>query len=216
MNIILLGPPGAGKGTQAKFLSENYNIVKIATGDMLRQAVESGTPLGMMAKQIMENGELVPDEIMIELVKERLKKPDAKNGFLLDGFPRTIPQAEALQNAGIRIDYVIEIVVPDDEIIQRLSGRRVHATSGRVYHIHHNPPREAHKDDLTGEPLIQREDDREETIKNRLSVYYKQTQPLLNYFINLAENDLNGPKVGRIDGLGSVSDIRERILKIFS
>ena len=181
MRIILLGSPGAGKGTQAKYICEKFRIPQIATGDMLRAAVEAKTELGQEAQKIMQKGELVPDAIMIGLVKERISQPDCKNGYLLDGFPRTIAQAEALINAGIDIDYVIEVFVADDEIIKRLTGRRVHLKSGRIYHELFHPPKVANKDDVTGEPLIQREDDKEETVRKRLEVYHQQTEPLKTY-----------------------------------
>lgn len=186
MRIILLGPPGSGKGTQAQYLCERYEIPKISTGDMLRQNVADNTPLGISAKQIMDAGQLVPDDIIINMVKERIQKPDCKNGFLFDGFPRTVKQAEALTNSNMNIDIVIEIDVSDDEIIQRLSGRRVHVGSGRVYHIIHQPPQTPDKDDITGEPLILRDDDKPDTIKKRLEIYRIQTHPITAYYMRLA------------------------------
>lgn len=187
MRIILLGAPGAGKGTQARFITEKFNIPQISTGDMLRAAVRAGTPLGLQAKEIMEQGKLVSDELIINLVKERIAEPDAKNGFLFDGFPRTIPQAEALCDAGIDIDYVVEIAVNDEEVIERISGRRVHESSGRVYHIKHNPPKVEGKDDVTGESLVQRKDDIEETVRKRLTEYHHSTEPLVSFYQNLAQ-----------------------------
>lgn len=213
MRIILLGPPGAGKGTQAKFICEKLHIKQISTGDMLRNAVNSGTPLGLAAKKIMDTGGLVPDDIMISLVKERIAQPDCKEGFLLDGFPRTIAQADSLRKDGVHIDQVLEIFVDDDEIVERLSGRRVHVPSGRVYHLEHNPPKHSGKDDLTGEPLIQREDDKEETIRNRLAVYHHQTKPLLDYYAKWAANEESAaPVYSRINGVGNMDEIRDRIL----
>lgn len=217
MRIILLGSPGAGKGTQAKYITDTFEIPRIATGDMLRAAVTAGTPLGLMAKEIMDQGRLVPDEIINELVIERLTSPDCQKGFLLDGFPRTIPQAQALLNAKIQIDHVIEISVPDEEIIERLSGRRVHLSSGRTYHKLHNPPKVADKDDVTGEPLVQRDDDREETIRNRLHVYHDQTKPLLQYFVDYSQrNKDHKPQVETIVGVGSVDAVRDRIKQILN
>lgn len=212
MRLMLLGCPGAGKGTQAKFLKEKYHIAQISTGDMLRVAINAGTPLGKQVKQIMDEGRLVSDDIMIQLVKERVKEPDCKNGFLLDGFPRTIPQAEALRENNIHLDYVIQVDVPDAELIKRLSGRRVHPASGRVYHVLYNPPRVDGKDDETGEPLIQRVDDHEETIRKRLAVYHQQTEPLVNYYIHAAkENSVDAPTYIKIDGTGPVEEVSERI-----
>src|SRR5437764_13574145 len=182
MRLILLGPPGAGKGTQASFIREHFRIAQISTGDMLRAAVKAGTPLGLAAKKVMEAGQLVSDDIIVGLVSERLQQPDCKRGYLFDGFPRTIPQADALKRAGVPIDYVLEIDVPDEEIIARMSGRRVHPASGRTYHVRFNPPKVAGKDDVTGEELIQRDDDKEETVKKRLSVYHEQTEVLVNYY----------------------------------
>jgi adenylate kinase len=212
MRIILLGCPGVGKGTQAKFICEKYNIPQIATGDMLRTAVKAGSKLGKTVKKIMQQGKLVPDEIIIALVKERINRPDCKNGFLLDGFPRTIPQAQAIKKAGIEIDYVIEIYVDDEEIVKRLTGRRVHLDSGRIYHIIYNPPKHEGKDDITNEPLIQREDDKEETVRKRLKVYHEQTEPLVNFYRNLSKHN-NSPIFIRIDGITSVEKVRKQIFK---
>lgn len=213
MRIVLLGGPGAGKGTQALRLMKQFHIPQISTGDMLRAAIASGTALGLNAKKIMDAGQLVSDEIMIELVKERLSCADCKQGFLLDGFPRTIPQADALQSAGIQLDYVIEIAVDDEEIVQRISGRRIHQNSGRVYHIHSNPPKQAGMDDETGEPLVLRDDDQEPIIRKRLTVYHEQTKPLIQYYQNLsAQHDKHAPKFCRISGTGDVDVIFKRIL----
>ncbi len=212
MKIMLLGAPGSGKGTQAQFICEKYQIPQISTGDMLRAAVKAGTPLGKQAKAIMDAGELVPDDIILNLIQERILQPDCEKGFLLDGFPRTIAQAEGLEKMGVTLDYVIEIDVPDEAIIQRLSGRRVHPGSGRVYHLLYNPPKEDCKDDLTGEPLIQRDDDREETVRKRLAVYHQQTAPLIEYYRQKAEKGI--VKFHSISGLGSVEEIRERIFSI--
>lgn len=209
MRLILLGPPGAGKGTQAKFITEKFHIPQISTGDMLRAAINAGSPLGNQVKKILEEGRLVSDDIMIQLVKDRIQQSDCQKGFLLDGFPRTIPQADALSQNHIHLDFVIEIKVPDAELIKRLSGRRVHLVSGRVYHLIYNPPLEEGKDDVTGEPLIHRPDDHEETIRNRLSVYHKQTEPLVKYYSQAAGNDV--PVYIKIDGMGPVEEIRERI-----
>ena len=214
MRLILLGGPGAGKGTQANFIKEKFGIPQISTGDMLRQAVKEGTELGKEAKKYMDAGQLVPDDVIIGLVKERIKEPDCEKGFLFDGFPRTIPQAEALKEAGIKIDYVVEIAVPDEEIIKRMSGRRVHLPSGRTYHIIYNPPKVEGKDDVTGEPLVQREDDKEETVRKRLEVYHAQTEPLVEFYKKWeASGDPNAPKYIRIDGVGTVEEIKERIFK---
>ena len=211
MKLILLGPPGAGKGTQANFIREHYGIPQISTGDMLRAAVKAGTPLGVEAKKVMDAGQLVSDDIIIGLVTERLKEPDCKRGYLFDGFPRTIPQAEALRKAGVPIDYVLEIDVADDEIIDRMGGRRVHPASGRSYHVKFNPPKVEGKDDATGEPLVQRDDDREETVRHRLEVYRKQTSPLVGYYRRLASSDEAGaPKYRKISGLGTVEEIKQR------
>ncbi len=214
MRLILLGGPGAGKGTQAKFITEKYGIPQISTGDMLRQAVKEGTQLGLEAKKYMDAGELVPDEVIIGLVKERIKEPDCQKGFLFDGFPRTIPQAEAMKEAGVPIDYVVEIAVPDEEIIKRMSGRRVHLPSGRTYHVIFNPPKVEGKDDVTGEPLVQREDDKEETVRKRLEIYHAQTEPLVDFYKKWQESgDSNAPKYVRIDGVGTVEEIRDRIFQ---
>ncbi len=214
MRIILLGAPGAGKGTQANFIKEKFNIPQISTGDMLRAAVKAGTPLGLAAKNIMDAGGLISDEIIINLVKERIKEADCKNGFLFDGFPRTIPQAEAMKDAGIPIDYVVEIDVADSEIIQRMSGRRVHPASGRTYHIVFNPPKVAGKDDVTGEDLVQRPDDTEETVIKRLNVYHAQTQPLVEYYSAWGKSGAAGaPKMIKVAGVGSVNDISVQIFK---
>ncbi|PID63527.1 MAG: adenylate kinase [Gammaproteobacteria bacterium] len=210
MRLILLGGPGAGKGTQAGYLTERYDIPQISTGDMLRAAVAAQTPLGIEAKKVMDSGNLVSDDIIIGLVKERIQQDDCKHGFLFDGFPRTITQADALKEAGVVIDAVVEIDVDHEEIVRRMSGRRIHEPSGRTYHIEYNPPKEAGKDDATGEALIQREDDQEATVRHRLSVYEEQTAPLKNYYHKFSES-LDGPAYVRVDGIGSVEDIRDRI-----
>lgn len=211
MRLILLGPPGAGKGTQANYIKDRFGIPQISTGDMLRAAVKAGTPLGLEAKKIMDAGGLVRDDIIIGLVKDRLKEPDCQKGYMFDGFPRTIPQAEAMKEAGVPIDYVLEIDVPDSEIIIRMSGRRVHTASGRTYHVKFNPPKVEGKDDATGEPLVQRDDDREETVRKRLEVYHDQTQALVDYYGKWAANGAAGaPKYRKIDGLGKVEEIRDR------
>ena len=208
MRLILLGAPGAGKGTQAKFICEKFGIPQISTGDMLRSAVKAGTPLGIAAKKVMDSGALVSDDIIIGLVKERLTQPDCKNGYLFDGFPRTTPQAEAMKEAGVAIDYALEIAVPDSAIVDRMSGRRVHLASGRVYHVTHNPPKVAGKDDVTGEDLIQRDDDKEATVKTRLKVYHDQTEVLLGYYADLAKTGaLGAPHYKRVDGVGNVDAI---------
>jgi len=213
MRLILLGPPGAGKGTQSTYLCKHYGIPQISTGDMLRAAVKAGTPLGLAAKKVMDTGALVSDDIIIGLVKERLKQPDCAKGYLFDGFPRTIPQAEAMKAAGVGLDYVLEIDVPDDEIILRMSGRRVHPASGRTYHVKFNPPKVQGKDDPTGEPLVQRDDDREETVKKRLEVYRAQTRPLVDYYGKwAASGDKRAPKYRRISGKGKVEDITREAL----
>jgi len=213
MRLILLGPPGAGKGTQANYIREAYGISQISTGDMLRAAVKAGTPLGIAAKKVMDSGALVSDEIIIGLVKERLKEPDCARGYLFDGFPRTLPQADAMKDAGVAIDYVLEIDVPDAAIIERMSGRRVHAASGRTYHIRYNPPKVPDRDDATGEPLIQRDDDREETVKKRLEVYHAQTEPLVAYYADwAASGEPRAPKYRKVDGMGSVETIRAAVL----
>lgn len=216
MRLILLGPPGAGKGTQAQFISEQYAVPQVSTGDMLRAAIKSGSELGLKVKDVMDSGALVSDELIIELVQERIQQADCTNGFLLDGFPRTIPQAQALKDAGVSIDFVIEISVDDEQIVSRLSGRRVHEGSGRVYHIEHNPPQKLGIDDMTGEPLIQREDDREETIRNRLSVYHSQTEPLVNFYKDLAQANQGTPVFSSIDGLGSLDDVQARVTSVLS
>ena len=214
MRLILLGPPGAGKGTQAAFITQKFGISQISTGDMLRAAVKAQTPLGMEAKKIMDAGGLVSDDIIIGLVKDRLKEPDCEQGYLFDGFPRTIPQADALKAAQIGLDYVVELEVPEESIIERMSGRRVHPASGRSYHVTFNPPKVADIDDITGEPLVQRDDDREETVKHRLSVYRDQTRPLVDYYESwAASGDTAAPAYRRISGLGSVDEIRDRILE---
>lgn len=210
MKIILLGPPGAGKGTQAQFICEHLRIPQISTGDMLRAAVIEGTALGQRVKQVMDSGALVSDEIIIELVRERIAKDDCANGFLFDGFPRTIPQAQALQAAGVDIDCVIEIRVPDEEIVKRMSGRRVHPASGRVYHVEFNPPNVPDVDDQSGEPLVQRDDDREETVRDRLAVYHKQTLPLVDHYQHLSRN--SALRYVQIDGLGEVKTVQQKIL----
>jgi len=217
MRLILLGPPGAGKGTQANFIREKFAIPQISTGDMLRAAVKAGTPLGIAAKKVMDAGQLVSDEIILGLVKERLKQADCAKGYLFDGFPRTIPQAEAMKAAAVAIDYVVEIDVPDDEIITRMSGRRVHPASGRTYHLKFNPPRVEGRDDATGEPLVQRDDDREETVRKRLEVYRAQTRPLVDYYGKwAASGDAKAPRYRRISGQGAVDQIRERTFAALS
>lgn len=214
MRLILIGPPGAGKGTQAAFIKEKFGIPQISTGDMLRAAVKAGTPLGLAAKEVMDKGQLVSDDIIIGLVKERLTQPDCANGFLFDGFPRTIPQAEALQAAGIPIDFVLEIAVPDEEIVTRMSGRRVDPVSGRTYHIKYNPPKVEGKDDITGDPLIQRDDDKEEVVLKRLSVYHAQTETLVKFYGDLAASgDASAPKYRSISGLGSIEEIKNRVFE---
>ncbi len=213
MRVILLGAPGAGKGTQAQFIKEQFNIPQISTGDMLRAAVKAGTPLGLEAKKVMDAGGLVSEDIILGLVKERISEDDCANGFLFDGFPRTIPQAQALVEQGVDIDFVVEIDVDDEEIIERLSGRRVHPSSGRVYHIKYNPPKEDDKDDETGEELVQRDDDKEETVRKRLEVYQSQTRPLVDFYQDLAKkDDAKAPRYVRVAGVGSVDDIRSRVL----
>jgi len=217
MRLILLGPPGAGKGTQATFICEKFGIPQISTGDMLRAAVKAGTPLGLQAKAVMDSGALVSDEIIIGLVKERIKQDDCANGFLFDGFPRTLPQADAMKAAQVHLDYVLEIDVPFDAIIERMSGRRVHMASGRTYHLSFNPPKVEGLDDVTGEALIQRVDDKEETVKNRLDVYSAQTKPLVEYYSNWANKGAeHAPKYRAISGLGSVEEIKERVFKALS
>ncbi len=211
MRLILLGAPGAGKGTQATFICQKYAIPQISTGDMLRAAVKAGTPLGVQAKKIMDSGGLVNDDLIINLVKERITQPDCASGFLFDGFPRTIPQADAMKAAGVKLDYVLEIDVPFDAIIERMSGRRSHAASGRTYHVKFNPPKVAGVDDISGEALIQREDDKEETVKKRLDVYSAQTRPLVDYYANWAKADpMQAPKYRAISGTGNVDEITAR------
>ena len=214
MRLILLGAPGAGKGTQANFICEKYNIPQISTGDMLRAAVKAGTPLGLEAKKVMDAGGLVSDDIILGLVKERIAEDDCANGFLFDGFPRTIPQAEALKEQGVPLDFVVEINVDDAEIIKRMSGRRVHLASGRTYHTIYNPPKVEGKDDVTGEDLIQREDDNEETVRKRLDVYHDQTKPLVDFYSNwAAKGEEAAPKYARVEGTGkSVDDNRDAVL----
>ncbi|MCC5809299.1 MAG: adenylate kinase [Ectothiorhodospiraceae bacterium] len=212
MRVILLGPPGAGKGTQAGYLCEDFGIPQISTGDMLRAAVKEGTPLGLEAEKVMKSGGLVSDDIILGLVKERIAKDDCRNGFLFDGFPRTIAQAEALKDQQINLDYIVELQVADEEIVSRMSGRRVHPGSGRVYHVQHNPPKLEGKDDVTGEPLVQRDDDREETVRKRLQVYHEQTKPLVDYYRKLADSgEPTAPTYVAIGGLGDVADVRKRI-----
>lgn len=212
MKLILLGAPGAGKGTQAKFICEKFAIPQISTGDMLRAQVKAGTPLGLEAKKHMDSGGLVPDAVIIGMVKERLTQDDCKNGYLFDGFPRTIPQAEALQAAGVALDFVIEVDVPDADIIGRMAGRRAHLPSGRTYHIEFNPPKVTGKDDVTGEDLVQRDDDKEETVKKRLEVYHAQTKPLVDFYANwAATGDALAPKSCKVAGVGGVDDITARV-----
>ncbi len=216
MKIILLGAPGVGKGTQAQFIVEKFGIPQISTGDMLREAIKAGTELGLKAKEVMDQGLLVTDEIIIGLVKDRIAQPDCKDGFLFDGFPRTIPQAEAMVNSGVDIDYVIEIKVPDAEIVERLSGRRVHVDSGRVYHIHHNPPKVEGKDDETGDDLVQRDDDQEETVQARLQVYREQTEPLVNFYQELSKQSGGSVVYAAIEGVGTTDDIKEKGLAVLA
>jgi adenylate kinase len=216
MRLILLGPPGAGKGTQAQFISENYAVPQVSTGDMLRAAIKAGSELGKKVKDVMDSGALVSDELIIALVEDRIQQADCVNGFLLDGFPRTIPQAQALKDAGIPIDFVVEISVDDDQIVSRLSGRRVHEGSGRVYHVEHNPPQTAGKDDVTGDALIQREDDREETIRNRLEVYHNQTEPLVAFYTELAVSADQTPAFKSVNGLGKLDEVQARIVTALS
>ena len=214
MRVILLGAPGAGKGTQAQYICKEFGIPQISTGDMLRAAVKAETPLGLAAKEVMDAGRLVSDDIMIGLVKERLKQPDCANGCLFDGFPRTIPQAEALRDSGVDIDQVVEVAVDDEEIIERMAGRRVHLASGRTYHIIYNPPKKDGSDDETGEPLIQRDDDQESVVRDRLSVYHEQTEPLIHFYTSWVKTDPAGaPSMNRIQGVGQVEEIRDEIFK---
>ena len=214
MRVILLGAPGAGKGTQAQYICKEFGIPQISTGDMLRAAVKAETPLGLAAKEVMDAGRLVSDDIMIGLVKERLEQPDCANGCLFDGFPRTIPQAEALRDSGVDIDQVVEVAVDDEEIIERMAGRRVHLASGRTYHIIYNPPKKDGFDDETGEPLIQRDDDQESVVRDRLSVYHEQTEPLIHFYTSWVKTDPAGaPSMNRIQGVGQVEEIRDEIFK---
>jgi adenylate kinase len=214
MRLILLGAPGAGKGTQATFICQKYGIPQISTGDMLRAAVKAGSPLGLEAKAVMASGGLVSDDLIINLVKERLTQADCANGFLFDGFPRTIPQADAMKAAGVALDYVVEIDVPFEAIVERMSGRRSHPASGRTYHVKFNPPKVAGIDDVSGEPLIQREDDKEETVKNRLDVYSAQTRPLVDYYSSWAKNDAaSAPKYRAVSGTGDVEVIKNRVFE---
>ncbi len=211
MRIILLGPPGAGKGTQASYLCARYDVPQISTGDMLRAAIKAGTPLGQAAKAVMDKGQLVADDIVVALVEERLRQPDCAKGYLFDGFPRTLAQAEAMRAADLRVDILLEIDVPDEEIIARMAGRRVHLASGRTYHVKFNPPKQPDRDDLTGEPLIQRDDDREDTVRRRLQVYHAQTRPLIAYYETwAATGDARAPRHLRISGSGGVEEIRDR------
>jgi len=214
MRLILLGAPGAGKGTQAQFITEKYGIPQISTGDMLRAAVKAGTPLGIEAKKVMDAGGLVSDDIILGLIKERLAQPDCARGFLFDGFPRTIPQAESLKQQGVNLDFVVEVDVPDEEIVKRMSGRRVHPASGRTYHVLFHPPRIEGKDDITGEDLIQRDDDNETTVRKRLEVYHSQTRPLVDFYSKWAASGEPGaPKYVHIPGVGSVDHIRDAVFK---
>lgn len=213
MRIILLGPPGAGKGTQAAFIAERFKIPQISTGDMLRSAISASTPLGKAAKERMDHGQLVPDDIIVRLVEERLNEPDCARGFLFDGFPRTIPQAESMRRARLRLNYVLEIEVPDEDIIERMSGRRCHVASGRTYHVKFNPPRVEGRDDVTGEALVQRADDNEATVRERLQIYHSTTRPLVDYYTKwAATGDRLAPKVVKVSGVGSVEEVRDRVL----
>lgn len=212
MRLILLGPPGAGKGTQAGFIRDRFMIPQISTGDMLRAAVREGSPLGVEAKKVMDAGGLVSDDLIINLIRDRLAQEDCAEGYMLDGFPRTIPQADALREVGVPLDAVLEIDVPDSAIIERMSGRRLHPASGRIYHVTHNPPQQEDIDDVTGEPLIQRDDDREETVRKRLEVYHAQTKPLVEYYTRWAESgDADAPRVLRISGVGGVEEVTRRV-----
>lgn len=212
MRVILLGAPGAGKGTQAGFITKEFGIPQISTGDMLRAAVKAGSPLGLKVKNVMETGGLVSDDIIIDLIKERIQQDDCAKGFLFDGFPRTIPQAEALRDAGVGIDHVVEIAVEDEEIIKRMSGRRTHAASGRTYHVLYNPPRVEGKDDLTGEDLVQRDDDKEETVRHRLEVYHSQTKPLVNFYQQMSAANNGTPRYSAIAGVGGVDEITAKVM----
>ncbi len=213
MHVILLGPPGAGKGTQAEFITEQFGIPKISTGDMLRAAVKAGTPLGLEAKKVMDAGKLVSDDIIINLVKERIAQPDCQKGFLFDGFPRTIAQAEALKKEGVTIQFVADIDVDEEEIIRRMSGRRVHLPSGRTYHVLFNPPKQEGKDDMTGEPLVQRDDDKKDTVRKRLQVYHDQTKPLVDFYSKwAATKDPSAPKYFKVSGIGRVEEVQERLI----
>lgn len=215
MRVILLGAPGAGKGTQAQYICKEFGIPQISTGDMLRAAVKAETPLGLAAKEVMDAGRLVSDDIIIGLVKERLEQPDCANGCLFDGFPRTIPQAEALRDSGVNIDHVVEVAVDDEEIIERMAGRRVHLASGRTYHIIYIPPKKDGFDDETGDPLIQRNDDQESVVRDRLSVYHEQTEPLIHFYSSWAKTDPTGaPTMNRVQGVGQVEEIRDEIFKV--
>ena len=211
MRLILLGPPGAGKGTQAAYITEHFGIPQISTGDMLRAAVKAGSALGIAAKKIMDAGGLVSDEIIIGLVKDRLTQPDCTKGYLFDGFPRTIPQADALKHANVSLDFVVEIAVPEQDIIERMSGRRIHPASGRSYHVRFNPPKVAEQDDVTGEKLVQREDDKEETVRHRLEVYRDQTRPLIDYYFSWANAESSAPRYRKVQGVGSVDEIKAKI-----
>lgn len=213
MRLILLGPPGAGKGTQATFITQHFGIPQISTGDMLRAAVKAGTPLGIEAKKIMDAGGLVSDDLIIGLVQDRLKQPDCAKGYLFDGFPRTIPQADALKHANVGLDFVVEIAVPEEDIIERMSGRRTHPASGRSYHVRFNPPKVAEHDDMTGEPLVQRDDDKEETVRHRLTVYRNQTRPLVDYYSSWADQQASAPRYRKVEGVGSVEEIKNRIFQ---
>ena len=214
MRIILLGPPGAGKGTQAQLICQRYQIPQISTGDMLRAAIREGSALGQQAQSVMDAGGLVSDELIIGLVKDRLSQPDCDNGCIFDGFPRTIPQAEALEKAGVSIDYVIEIDVPDEEIVQRLSGRRQHATSGRIYHLIYNPPKQDGLDDLTGEPLVQRPDDQEDTIRRRLRAYHQETQQLVGFYQARASSGQNAPSYDKLNGLDDIEEVKAKLFAV--
>ncbi|MCW5611664.1 MAG: adenylate kinase [Rubrivivax sp.] len=214
MRLILLGAPGAGKGTQATFICQRFGIPQISTGDMLRAAVKAGTPLGLAAKQVMDAGALVSDDIIIGLVRERIAQPDCAQGFLFDGFPRTLPQADAMKSARVKLDVVLEIDVPDEAIIERMSGRRAHLPSGRTYHVKYNPPRVEGRDDVTGEPLVQRDDDQEDTVRKRLAVYHQQTRPLVDYYARwAATGDTMAPRYARVSGVGSVEEITARVMQ---